>query len=153
VRGQHIISFAILAALAGALWRPSLDVGGSVDATARIQQLTALLGSASTDAEDIETLLTSFGPFAPDAKAGRDLADTLIMCRTATLEELRQGQLARNLYAITTAADTDADVTAEIFRIGQMAFEARCDQATIDRMLIAARGVARADPRPRSDWW
>ena len=150
----HVLPMLVVGALAIALWRPANDPVPSPEQEEKIADLFRQLGSSSPNAGDIDDRLRSFGPFAPDAKASRALAEALVTCAMNTLNETKRAQLARHLYGITVIGDDHAaTIPAALIGIQQAAAEAMCSPAVIDDLIGAARAVASTDPQPRRDWW
>lgn len=151
----HGIPLGVVVALVIGLWRPVYDSATpTAEQEAKIADLAQLLASPSSTADAIDERLRSFGPFPPDVAASRTLAESLIACRTARLADSERMPLARTLYAITVQNDTNANtIPGALAQILQAATASRCDPATLDRLMNAARDVARADPNPRRDWW
>jgi len=150
------LPMVVIAALALALWRPTAEPPPSPEQEAKIIDLAARLGSPSSTAVDIDERLRSFGPFPPDAKASRALAETLVACGPTWLDESQRTQLARHLYGITVIGDDRAAaIPAALIGIQQLAAAAgpACGPGSIDNLMSAARAVARTDPNPRRDWW
>jgi hypothetical protein len=151
----HVLPMIAIGALAIALWKPAPDPAPSQEQEAKIADLAARLGSLSSTAEDIDARLRSFGPFPPDARASRALAEALIRCETPWLDEAKRKQLARHLYGITVIGDDRAVATAALLGIQQTvaAMGPSCGPTAIDRVVRAARDVVSIDPNPRRDWW
>jgi len=150
----HVVPMIVIGALAVALWRPAPDPAPTAEQEAKIAELARLLGSATSSATDIDDRLRSFGPFPPEAKASRALADAIVMCGTGRLDESRRAQFARQLYGITVIGDSRAEaVPASLIGIQQSVAAAGCNPAVIDELMRAARDVASIDPHPRRDWW
>ena len=142
----------VVGALAITLWRPAPDRPPSPEQEAKIADLAARLGSGASTAVDIDDRLRSFGPFPPDAKASRALAEALVMCGTTWLDESQRTQLARHLYGITVIGDDRARVSAALIGI-QQTIAIAGPACPGDRVVRAARDVASGDPHPRRDWW
>jgi hypothetical protein len=152
----QVLPMIVIGALAVTLWRPAPDPLPSPEQEAKIAGLAARLGSSSSTAVDIDDRLRSFGPFPPDAKASRALAEALVMCGTTWLDESQRTQLARHLYGITVIGDRRAQaIPAAVIGIQQLmaAVGPECGPGEIERVVRAARGVASTDPHPRRDWW
>jgi hypothetical protein len=149
----HVVAVIVVAAFSVTLWRPSIGMAAPTPEEDRIvAELAAMLGSSDADA--LEARLRSFSHFPADEKAGRALADGLVTCRTASLAEGGRLELARQLYAITTAADARSGILpAALLAIQQSMIDAKCPPLTIEAAVSAARQVARRDPSPRRDWW
>lgn len=148
------LPLVVIAALAVVLWRPAPDAPPSAEQEAKIADLASQLGSSSSSGGDIDDRLRSFGPFPPDAKASRALAEALVTCDTARLDESRRRQLARQLFEVTVIGDRRAaTVPAALLGIQQSAATAGCSPAAIDDIMRAARAVASTDPNPRRNWW
>jgi hypothetical protein len=151
---MHVLPLAAIVVLAVVLWQPAPDPPPSEEQGAKIADLSARLGSSSSTPTDIDDRLRSFGPFPPEATASRALADALIACGTARLDEARRQQLSRQLFDITVIGDTRAaTVPAALLGIQQVAAAAGCAPAVIDELMRAARAVASTDPHPRRNWW
>jgi hypothetical protein len=154
VRWLDVLPLVVIGVLAVVLWRPGSDPPPSEEQEAKIADLAARLGSSSSSASDIDDRLRSFGPFPPDAKASRALADALIACGTAKLDESGRRQLARQLFSITVIGDHRAEtVPAALLGIQQSVAAAACAPAAIDEIVSMASAVATTDPAPRRDWW
>jgi hypothetical protein len=150
----HVLPLLVIGALATVLWRPANDPAPTVEQEEKISDLARQLGSATASAGAIDDRLRSFGPFPPEAKASRALADAIVMCEIERLDESRRTQLARQLYGITVIGDSRAaTVPAALIGIQQSLASAGCNPAVIDRLMRAARDVAGTDPHPRRDWW
>jgi hypothetical protein len=152
----QLLPMLLIGALAITLWRPAPDRPPSLEQEAKIADLAARLGSRRSTAVDIDDRLRSFGPFPPDATASHALAEALVMCETAWLDESQRTQLARHLYGITVLGDTRAQaIPAAIIGIQTLmaAVGPACGPVGIERIVRAARGVATTDPHPRRDWW
>jgi hypothetical protein len=148
------IPLVVIGVLAVVLWRPAADPPPSAEQEAKIADLAARLAAPSSSGSDVDDRLRSFGPFPPEAKASRALADALVMCGTARLDESRRQQLARQLFAITVIGDERTEaVPAALLGIQQSAAMARCSPAVVDEIMRAARAVASTDPNPRRNWW
>jgi hypothetical protein len=152
----HAIPIVLVATLVIGWWRPvyvsAVPTQGQQE---KIDDLARLLGSASSSADAIEERLRSFGPFPPEAMAGRVLADALIACRTG-MAELQRLPLARELYAITVQSQVDVMPDAIPRALGfiqDAALASRCDPRALERLVRAARDITRVDPNPRRDWW
>lgn len=153
-RRLHVLPLVVIAVLAVALWRPAAEMTPSQEEESKMKDLAALLGSPSASADDIDNRLRSFGPFPPVPNASRALADALITCGTAALDESERARLARQLHAITVVGDDRAEsIPAALLGMQQMITSTGCSPATIDELLSAARAVASTDPNPRRDWW
>jgi hypothetical protein len=143
-----IVVFAIM------LWRPETDAVPTQEQEAKIADLAARLGSPSSSANAIDDRLRSFGPFPPDAKASRALAEALVTCGTAKLDNVQRNQFARQLYGITVIGDERAKVIPEaLIGMQKSAAAAGCTPPAIDQLMSAARAVISTDPNPRRDWW
>jgi len=160
--GQHensgwlqALPVVVIGVLAIVLWRPAPDRPPSPEQEAKIADLAARLGSRASTAVDIDDRLRSFGPFPPDAKASRALAEALVTCGTISLDESRRTQLARHLYGITVIGDDRTRaIPAALIGIQQLAgASGPACAGTIDEVMRAARAVATTDPKPRRDWW
>lgn len=150
----QIASIAAIIAIGVTLWRPAAEKGPSDEQVRKIDDLAALLGSTSPSARAIEDRLLSFAPFPPDSTASRALADALETCSASRLDEPSRRELSEHLYRITIAGDVRAaTVAVAIAGIQNYMAAAGCSPVTIDALARAARGVARIDPNPRSDWW
>jgi hypothetical protein len=150
----HALPLIVIGVLAVVLWRPAPDAPPSAEQEAKIADLAARLGSPSSSGSEIDDRLRSFGPFPPDAKASRALADALVGCGTSRLDESRRQQLARQLFGITVIGDERSEaVPAALLAIQQSAAAAGCSPAAIDDIMRAARAVASTDPNPRRNWW
>ena len=148
------IPLVVIGVVAFVLWRPAPDAPPSEEQEAKIADLVTRLGSPSSSGSDIDDRLRSFGPFPPEAKASRALADALVLCGTAKLDALRRQQLARQLFDITVIGDERAEaVPAALLGIQQSAATAGCSPAAVDAIMRAARAVASTDPNPRRNWW
>ncbi|HKH74105.1 MAG TPA: hypothetical protein VKA59_22255 [Vicinamibacterales bacterium] len=150
----QVLPLVVIGVLAFMLWRPAPDPPPSDEQETKIADLAARLGSSSSSASDIDDRLRSFGPFPPDAKATRALADALIACVTARLDETRRQQLARQLFSITVIGDRRAEtVPAALLGIQHSAAASGCTPAALDEIMRTARAVASTDPAPRRNWW
>ncbi len=150
----HVIPLVVIGVLAVVLWRPAPDPPPSEEQEAKIADLAARLGSPSSSASDIDDRLRSFGPFPPDAKASRALADALIACGTARLDDSRRRQLARQLFSITVIGDHRAEtVPAALLGMERSVGTSGCAPAAIDQIVRTASAMASTDPSPRRDWW
>src|SRR5215510_15138683 len=151
----QVLPMMAVGALAITLWRPVPDRPPSPEQEAKIADLAARLGSRSSTAVDIDDRLRSFGPFPPDAKASRALAEALVTCGTTWLDESKRTQLARHLYGITVIGDDRTKaIPAALLGIQQLVATTGPGCAgTIDDVMRAARAVASTDPKPRRDWW
>jgi hypothetical protein len=150
----HVVPLIVIGVLGVALWRPAPDPAPSEEQEAKIVDLAARLGSSSSSASDIDDRLRSLGPFPPDAKASRALADALVACGTATLDDSRRQQLARQLFSITVVGDhRDETVPAALLGIQRSVAVSGCPPAAIDEIMRTARAVASTDPAPRRNWW
>jgi hypothetical protein len=152
----HVLPLGVILVIAVMLWRPAPDPPPSGEQDTKIAELAARLGSSSSSAGDIDGRVRSFGPFPPDPKASRALAEALIRCGTTRLDESSRTQLARHLYAITVIGDDRAEVIpAALIGIQQVIAGAGpdCGPVVIDSVVSAARAVATIDPRARRDWW
>jgi hypothetical protein len=152
----NALPLVAIVAIAIVLWRPSADPPPSPEQEAKITDLAARLGSPSATAADIDDRLRSFGPFPPEAKASRALAEALVTCGTTRLDESQRTQLARHLYGITVIGDDRATaIPAALLGIQQVAAAAgsACSPGAIDTLTRAAQAVATTDPKPRRDWW
>jgi hypothetical protein len=150
----HVVPLVVIGGLAVVLWRPAPDPPPSAEQETKIADLAAGLGSSSSSASDIDDRLRSFGPFPPDAKASRRLADALIACGTARLDESRRRELARQLFNITVIGDRRAEtVPAALHGIQQSVATTGCAPTAIDEIVNSATAVASTDPSPRRDWW
>ena len=144
----------VIGVLAVALWRPSVDPPPTAEQEGKIADLARQLGSPTSSPVAIDDRLRSFGPFPPEAKASRALAEAIVMCGTGRLDESQRTQLARQLYGITVIGDgRAAAVPAALIGIQQSVAAAGCSPAVIDELMRAARDVASIDPHPRRDWW
>jgi hypothetical protein len=153
-RWLHAIPLVVIAGLAITLWRPAADAPPSPEQEMKIADLAALLGSRTPSAGDIDNRLRSFGPFPPDLKASRALAEALVTCGTAGLDEPERIRLARHVYGITVIGDDRAaSVPAALLGIQQTVAATGCGPAAIDEVVRTARDMARIDPKPRRDWW
>ncbi len=154
LRWLHVVPLVVIGVLAVVFWRPAPDPLPTQEQEAKIADLAARLGSSSSRASDIDDRLRSFGRFPPDAKASRALADALLACGTARLEESRRRQLARQLFSITVIGDDRAEtVPAALRGIQQSVTRSGCAPASIDAVVSTASAVASTDPAPRRDWW
>jgi hypothetical protein len=150
----HVLPLLVIGVLAIALWRPAADPPPSQEQEEKIADLAVRLGSPASGAAAIDERLQSFGPFPPDAKASRALAEALVTCGTAKLDDSQRTQLARQLYGITVIGDSRAEtVPAALLGLQQSAAAAGCSPAEIDELVRAARAVISTDPHPRRDWW
>jgi hypothetical protein len=152
----QVVPMLLIGALAIALWQPASDRPPSPEQEAKIADLAARLGSPSSTASDIDDRLRSFGPFPPDAKASRALAEALVTCGTTWLDESQRTRLARHLYGITVIGDNRAQaIPAAVIGIQELmaAVGPACGPPGIEKVVLAARGVASTDPHPRRDWW
>jgi hypothetical protein len=150
----HVLPMLVIAALAISLWRPANDPAPSPEQEEKIADLVRQLGSSAANAGEIDQRLRSFGPFPPDGKASRALADSLVTCGMNTLDESHRAQLARNLYGITVIGDDRARVVPlALMSIQQSAAAAGCSPTSIDELMRAAHAVISTDPNPRRDWW
>ena len=150
----NILPLIVIGVLAVVLWRPAPDPPPSEDQEAKIADLAARLGASSSTANDIDDRLRSFGPFPPDAKTSRSLANALMACGTGTLDDLRRQQLARQLFSITVIGDHRAEtVPAALLGMQQSVAASGCAPAAIDEITRTARAVASTDPVPRRNWW
>ncbi len=151
-----LLPLIVIGVMAVVLWRPAHDPPPTAEQEAKIADLAAQLGSATTTAVDIDERLRSFGRFPPDRTASRALAEALITCGTRGLDETRRTQLARHIYGITVIGDDWATVIpASLIGIQQTIAGAGppCGPTGVDRIVSAARAVASTDPNPRRDWW
>jgi hypothetical protein len=150
----HVLPMLVIAVLAIYLWRPANDPAPSPEQEEKIAELVRQLGSSGTTPDEIDQRLRSFGPFPPDAKASRALADGLVTCGMNKLDDSHRAQLARNLYGITVIGDNRARVfPAALMSIQQSAAAAGCSPTSIDELMRAAHTVISTDPNPRRDWW
>ena len=152
----QVLPLIVIGVMTVVLWRPAPDPPPTAEQEAKIEDLAARLGSGATSAVDIDDRLRSFGPFPPDPMASRALAEALITCGTSWLDESRRRQLARHIYGITVVGDDWARaIPAALIGIQQTMAGAgpACGPSGIDRIVSAARAVARTDPNPRRDWW
>jgi len=150
----HVVPLIVIGVMAVVLWRPAPDAPPSEEQKTKIADLAARLGSPSSTGSDIDDRLRSLGPFPPDGKASRALADGLIACGTAKLDESHRQQLARQLFNIVVIGDQRHEtVPAALLDIQQSADAAGCPPASIDEMMRSARAVALTDPAPRRNWW
>lgn len=150
----HVIPLLVIVAFAITFWRPAPDLPPTPEQEMKIDDLAVLLGSPSSSAGDVDNRLRSFGPFPPDPAASRALAEALIACRTAGLDEPQRKRLARQLYGITVIGDSRAKaVPAALLDIQQLVGTTGCSPSIIDEIMRAARSVASTDPKPRRDWW
>ena len=150
----HVLPLLVIAGLAIYLWRPASDPAPSPEQEEKIADLVRQLGSSGASPEEIDQRLRSFGPFPPDAKASRALADGLVTCGMNKLDDSHRAQLARNLYGITVIGDDRAQVIpAALIGIQQSAAAAGCSPTGIDELMRAAHAVISTDPNPRRDWW
>jgi hypothetical protein len=152
----QLLPLIVLGAIAFVLWKPAPDPPPSREQEAKIADLAARLGSTASTAVDIDDRLRSFGPFPPDPKASRALAEALISCETTKLDESRRTQLARYLYGITVVGDDRAAaIPAALIGIQQTVAGGgpTCGPSEIDSIVSAARAVATTDPNPRKNWW
>ena len=152
----QVLPLIVIGVMAIVLWRPAPDHPPTAEQEAKIADLAAQLGSATSTAVDIDDRLRSFGRFPPDPTASRALAEALITCGTSRLDKTRRTQLARHMFGITVIGDDWATVIpAALIGIQQtMAGPGpECGPSGIDRIVSAARAVARTDPNPRRDWW
>lgn len=148
----NVLPLIVIGVLAVVLWRPAPDPPPSEDQEAKIADLAARLGASSSS--DIDDRLRSLGPFPPDAKTSRALADALMACGTAKLDDSRRQQLARQLFSITVIGDHRAEtVPAALLGIQQSVAASGCAPAAIDEITRTARAVASTDPVPRRNWW
>jgi hypothetical protein len=150
----QVLPLVVIGVLAFVLWRPAPDPPPSDEQETKIADLAARLGLSSSSASDIDDRLRSFGPFPPDAKASRALADALIACGIARLDETRRQQLARQLFSITVIGDGRAEtVPAALFGIQQSVAATGCAPSALDQIMRTARAVASTDPASRRNWW
>lgn len=150
----HVLPMLVIAVLAISLWRPANDPAPSPEQEEKIGDLVRQLGSSNPSAGEIDQRLRSFGPFPPDAKASRALADGLVTCGMNKLDDSHRAQLARNLYGITVIGDNRAQVVpVALMSIQQSAAAAGCSPTRIDELMRAAHAVINTDPNPRRDWW
>ena len=153
-RWLHVLPLVVIAALAIALWQPAAETAPSREQELTMDDLTAVLGSRSSSADDIDNRLRSFGRFPPDLTASRALATALIACGTTTLDEPQRQGLARQLFRITVIGDSSAEsVPATLMELQQTVAATGCSPAMIDEIMRASRAVATTDPHPRRDWW
>jgi hypothetical protein len=146
-----IVTIAVLGIL---LWRPAGETLPTQEQLQKIDDLARQLGSTSRSPSDIDDRLRSFGPFPPDAHASRALADALMTCETARLDEPQRKTLARQLYAITITGDIRREsVVAALMSVQSAMATTGCSPAAVDVLVSAAHDVARTDPHPRRDWW
>ena len=144
----------VIAVIAVSLWRPANDPAPSQEQEEKIGDLVRQLGSSPPSVGEIDQRLRSFGPFPPDAKASRALADGLVTCGMNKLDDSHRAQLARNLYGITVIGDDRAQVVpVALMSIQQSAAAAGCSPTGIDGLMRAAHAVISTDPNPRRDWW
>jgi hypothetical protein len=150
-----VLPLLVIVVMAIVLWRPASDPAPSAEQEAKILDLAARFASPSSTAADIDDRLRSFGPFPPDAKASRALAEALIRCGTTWLDESRRMQLARHLYGITVIGDDREATNASLIGIQQVIATTgpTCGPAAIEQVLNLARAVATTDPNPRRNWW
>src|SRR5262245_66514607 len=104
----HVLPMLVIAILAISLWRPANDPAPSPEQEEKIADLVRQLGTSAVTGDEIDQRLRSFGPFPPDAKASRALADSLVTCGMNKLDDSHRAQLARNLYGITVIGDNRA---------------------------------------------
>jgi hypothetical protein len=151
----HLAPLIAVVTLSVGLWRPSsLIPAHTVEGERIVADLATLLGSSQPEAAALEARLRSFSRFPPEAQASRALADGLIMCETARLDDVERLRLARQLYAITTLTDALPNaLPGALAAVRQSMVTARCSPPAIDAVVRAARGVARRDPSPRPNWW
>jgi hypothetical protein len=62
-RWLHVLPLVVIAALAIALWQPAAETAPSREQELTMDDLTAVLGSRSSSADDIDNRLRSFGRF------------------------------------------------------------------------------------------
>ena len=149
----NVIPIVVVLSLSIGIWRPVSNPTLTAEQEQKIADLAQLLGSPSSSADAVEERVKSFDAFPPESKAGRELAEALIRCRMVTLDDAQRRALARRLYAITAQNDVSPETTDALAFIQQTASTSRCDPASVDRLMNAAREVARTDPHPRRDWW
>lgn len=150
----QVIPLLVILAFAITFWRPTPDLPPTPEQEMKIDDLAVLLGSPSSTAGDVDNRVRSFGPFPPDPTASRALAEALVTCKTASLDEPQRKRLARQLYGITVIGDSRAEaVPAAFLEIQRLVRETGCSPSTIDEIMRAARAVATTDPKPRRDWW
>jgi len=150
----NVIPIVVVLSLSIGIWRPVSNPTLTAEQEQKIADLARLLGSPSSSADAVEERVKSFDAFPPESKAARALADALINCRMANLDDAQRRALARRLYAITAQNDVSPETTPDALAfIGQAASASPCDPAAVDRLMSAAREVARTDPHPRRDWW
>ena len=152
----QVLPLIVIGVLGIVLWKPAPDPAPTPEQEAKIADLAARLGSAASTAVDIDDRLRSFGPFPPDPKTSRALAETLISCETRWLDESRRTQLARHLYGITVIGDDRAAaIPAALIGIRQTIAGAgpMCGSSAIDRIVSVARAIATTDPIQRRDSW
>ena len=150
----HLLPLVVITVFAVALWQPEADPAPSLEQEAKIADLATRLASPSSSPSDIDDRLRSLGPFPPEAKASRTLAEALVTCGTTKLDNSQREQLARQLYGITVIGDSGARaIPAALIGIQQSATHAGCSPAVIDELMRAARAVVSIDPNPRRNWW
>ena len=150
----HVLPMLVIAGLAMSLWRPANDPAPSQEQEEKIGDLVRQLGSSPASGGEIDQRLRSFGPFPPDAKASRALADGLVTCGMNKLDDSHLARLARSLYGITVIGDNRAQVVpVALMSIQQSAAAAGCSPTGIDALMRAAHAVISTDPNPRRDWW
>lgn len=150
----HVVPMIVIAAIAVVLWRPATWTMSNDNERAKIADLAALLGSRPAGAQAIDDRVRSFGPFPPEEQASRSLAEALVTCDTAKLDDSQRAQLAQHIYGVTVTADDRVEaIPAALLGIQQSAAAAGCSPPTVDALINAARAVARTDPNPRRDWW
>ncbi|HLG59454.1 MAG TPA: hypothetical protein VI485_29210 [Vicinamibacterales bacterium] len=149
----HLVAVIVVATLSVTLWRPSIEMAAyTADEDRIVAEFATLLGSSNADG--IEARLRSFSHFPPEENAGRALADGLIGCRAASLDDTERRRLAQQLYAITTATDgLSSLLPGALSAIQQSMIAAKCPPLAIEAAVRSARQVARRDPSPRRDWW
>jgi hypothetical protein len=148
-----VVSLVVVATLSLTLWRPSIEMAANTaEEDGIVAEFAVMLGSANGDA--IEARLRSFNHFPPEDNAVHALAEGLIACRTASLDDTERRRLAEQLYAITTETDALPNLLpGALSAIRRSMITAHCPPLAIESVVSAARNVARRDPRPRRDWW
>ena len=150
---EHVVSLVVVATLSLALWRSSIEMAANTaEAESHCCRICVMLGSANGDA--IEARLRAFNHFPPEDNAVHALAEGLITCRAASLDDTERRRLAERLYAITTETDALPNLLPNaLSAIRRSMITAHCSPLAIASVVSAARNVARRDPRPRRDWW